>query len=347
MVNVDELLHHRVLTPQVEEIRSPGTFLEDLLYTNRQPVPDETIEISVIMGEREVAPFVEVNGEAINVDGYDEDFQTVTAPNIRMKRPMKATEVLGKRMGGTRLYASSEDKTAAFQRAIALDNQRLADLRTNAKEYLAAMSLTGVIAYKVARQANFRIDFQRKASHNISVGTAWTDLANSQPQDDLLGGAQVINDDSDLNPTHALFSKEAARNMFKNENVKGFLDNRRIELGGLRAELFRRSGARFLGFINEIECWEYGRSVMVNGVSTPLIREGYVELVHAGPDADFVEYFGAIPDMAALEDGLWEGEVFAKSFMTDDPSVRWALQHSRPLPVPRRINSTASIDTSP
>ncbi len=347
MVDVAELLDYRVLTPQVEEIRSPGTFVEDLAFSNRQPVPDETIEISVIMGEREVAPFVEVNGEAINVDGYDEDFQTVKAPNIRMKRPMKATEVMMKRVGGTRLYASAEDKTAALQRAIALDNQRLADLRANAREYLCCQALTGVISYKVARQANFRIDFQRKATHNVTVGTAWSDNANSRPQEDLLAAGRVINDDSDLNATHALFSREATQNLFRNANLEKILDNRRMEPGSLAFELFRATGARFLGTINDIQCWEYGRSVKLNGVSTDLIRPGFVEVLHVGPDADFVEYFGAIPDMDAFEDGVWVGEVFAKSWKSPDPSCRWALQHTRPLPVPRRINATASIDTTP
>jgi len=344
---VSELLETRVLTESIREVRSPASFLDRLLFANRQPQPDDKIEISTLHGDRQMAPFVEVNGEAINVDGYNEDFQVVSAPNIRIKRPMVATDAMLRRLGGFNVFTDRGQKEAQIREAIARDQQRMNDLLENNMEWLASQTLTGVVSYSVARQANFRLDFGRLATHNINAAVSWATFATSQPADDLLAAARLINDDSELNATHAILSTEAATNLFKSASIQNVLDNRRMEAGSLEFRLFEATGARFLGTISSIQLWEYGRSITVNGVSTPLIRAGYAEVVHVGPSNQFVSYFGAIPDWDAIEEGLWMGEKFSKSWLTKDPSVRWMLLTSRPLPVPRRVNATVSLDTSP
>jgi hypothetical protein len=54
-------------------------------------------------------------------------------------------------------------------------------------------------------------------------------------------------------------------------------------------------------------------------------------------------YYGAIPDLKALQGRLFRGKRFSKSWEQEDPSVMWQLLHSRPLPVTRRPDSMVSM----
>ena len=346
MVTTAEVLHWSTMTATINDIKSPNAFLKNLLFPNEEPVSTETIEISFLKGEREIAPFVEVNAEAIMVAGYNEQFATVKAPNIRIKRPMTASEIMFKRRPGTVIFAPDDQKRTAMQVAMGRDQTRMADLIANTIEYMIAYAIRGQISYSVQDQANFRITFPRTASHNLAPVAAWSGSPNIVQ--DFINAARLINDDAQLNPTHALFSKEAAQNFLANTAVKDLLDKRNIDAGGItiRAQ-FADTGARFMGTFLGIQCWEYGRAVSVNGVSEDLIRAGYVEFVTVSPSAENVLYFGAIPDIDALQGDTFVGRTFSKSWITKDPSVLWGLAHSRPLPVPRRIDSMVSLDTTP
>lgn len=341
-----EVLHWSTLTATINDIKSPNVFLKNLLFTNTDPLSTETIEIGMFQGDREIAPFVEVNAEGIMVGGYNEVFQTVKAPNIRIKRPSKASERLFKRRPGTVIFPTQDQQISAAEAVVAREQARLNDLIANTEEYMIALAMRGQISYQVQDQANFRITFPRKASHNLSPVAAWSGSPNIIQ--DFTNAARLINDDAGLNPTHAIFSKEAAQNFLANSTVQSLLDKRNIDVGGItiRAQ-FSETGARFLGTFMGIACWEYGRAVSVNGASTDLIRAGYVEFVTALPGAENVIYYGAIPDEDALEGDAFVGRVFSKSWVEKDPSVRWILAHSRPLPVPRRFDSMVSLDTTP
>lgn len=341
-----ELLHWATLTSTIQDIKSPNVFLRSLLFGIEDPVNTETIEIGMWEGEREIAPFVEVNGEALMVDGYDEVFQVVKAPNIRIKRPMKASEALFKRRPGTTIFPTRDQQITEVERLIALDQRRLRDMIDNTIEYMCALAIQGVIAYQVAGEASFKITFPRESTHNLAPVAAWSGTPNIVQ--DFINAARLINDDEGFNPTHAIFSKEAAQNFLADSAVKALLDIRNVDAGGLQIRAqFAESGARFMGTFLGIQCWEYGRSVKVNGSSTDLIRAGYVEFVTAIPAAENTIYYGAIPDVDALDGGQFQGTIFSKSWTTPDPSVRWILAHSRPLPVPRRFNSMVSLNTTP
>ena len=69
----------------------------------------------------------------------------------------------------------------------------------------------------------------------------------------------------------------------------------------------------------------------------------YAEFVTATPAAEMIEYFGAIPDMKALQGRLYVAQRFSKAWEVEDPSSIMNLTHSRPLPVARRPDSTVSM----
>lgn len=334
------------MTAAVNEMKSPNQFLKKLLYGRHETKSTEDIEISVLNKGREIAPFVRKNGEAILVEGHTETFQTVTAPNIRIKKPFTPSELLYNRRPGTVIFVPAGQQVSALQAHIARDLQVMADLITNSEEYLCSQSLTGVIAYSVSPQANFTITYPKPGGHNLTLSTFWDDADPTlpEPEIDFLTAKRLLSGEHGLSLTHAIMGQEASVAFLRVAKRQGLLDLRNVSAGQVTFnEQFSDDGAIFLGMFGGVACWEYSRSVSVNGTPTALIRAKYVEFVAASSAAEWVLYYGAIPDMKALQGRKFQGERFAKSWEIEDPSSRIALVHSRPLPVPRRPGAVVSI----
>ena len=348
MVFASAVTQWQSLTATINETKSPNTFLKQLLFGAHQTFPTETIEIGLLTGDRTIAPFVKRDGEAIAVAGLGESFQTVGFPNISIKRPFTASELLFNRRPGSVVFPSGDQQLSAIEAHIARDMKRMADLISNAEEYLCSLALTGEISYSAADEANFTVTYPKPAGHSVNAAVSWATAASATPSVDFTTAKRLIANKHDLPTTHCIMSQEAATNFIQIAEVKTNLDNRRLLTGDLDLRRqFELSGALFLGNYMGVDCWEYSRSVNVSGSSTALIRTGYVEFVAAVPQAENWIYYGAISDLEALEGRLFQGERFSKSWLVKDPSQRIVLAKSRPLPIMRRPGSVVSMDTTP
>lgn len=346
MATIDELKWSS-LTPAINEMKSPNQFLKRLLYGRHVTLPTEDIELSVITKGRETAPFVRKNGEALLVQGHGETFQTVQAPNIRIKRPFTPSELLFNRRPGTVIFSPGASmQVSALQQHIARDLQVMADLITNAEEYLCALSLQGTISYSVSPEEHFTISYPKPAANNVILATFWDDGDPSlpDPEDDFHTAKKILSDEVGLGVTDAIMGAEAADSFRSLMKEGSRVDKRRLNDGQITfAEQFSEDGVIFIGTFAGIRCWEYSRTVDVNGTPTSLVRPKYVEFVTTSPSAEFTLYYGAIPDMKALQGRRFQGERFSKSWENEDPSEMIHLAHSRPLPVPRRPGSVVSM----
>lgn len=348
MVTITELTWS-ALTKTVNEIKSPNQFLKKLLFGTHQSLSTETIEISVLKKGREIAPFVLKNGAALMVGGHTATFQTVEAPNIRIKRPFTPSELLYTRRPGTVIFPTTEEQAAAIREHVSRDMIVMADLITNAEEWLVAMAVRGVVSYAVADQENFTITFPKPAGNTVTLtgSDLWDDADPNEPnpEEDFHTAKKLISDEVGLGLTHAVMGEEAALYFRRLIKAQPTLDKLYVDAGRVTLnEQFTMDGAIFLGMFCGVACWEYSRSASLNGVDTPMIRSKYVEFVCANPAAENTLYYGSIPDMAAMANGRpFVGERFSKSWEEDDPSGLMALVHSRPLAVPRRPGSMVSM----
>lgn len=341
------------MTAMVNEVKTPHRFLRDLLFSQNDPRPTEVLEIGVLVGDRMVAPFVRRGAEAIEITGFQEKIYNVTAPNIRIKRHLEASELLFTRRVGHVIHAEEGDILDAAQEHVARNSLRLAQVVDEAEEYLSAQAVRGAVSYSVDDEEIFSITFPRSASHSVTLTNFW-DGGSSNVELDFRTAMQLVADDVGLSVTDAIMGAEATNQFLTNAQVSGnggLLDNRRIDAGALDLQQrVQQSGAIFLGMFRGIRCWSYTRSTQVPsaaGLKTlsafELVRSKYVEFVTADAAAENVMYYGAIPDMKALQGRLFRGRRFSKSWEQEDPSVMWQLLHSRPLPVMRRPDSTVSM----
>ena len=345
MTTIQELTW-QTLTATINEIKPNATLLQQLIFGREVTLPTETIELGFLTGGRQTAPFVRVNGEAIPVQGHGEKFALVKAPNIRIKTPLEPYEIMTRRRPGTVIFPTVAQQVSAMQQYIALRQQRMLDMIVNTKEYLCAQAIQGTITYSVEDGEVFQITYPKSSSHTITVSPYWDENGTPQgdPETDFRTVKRLMSEDVGLTPTIALFGQEASDAFMSNTVVRTLLDTRNYEAGRLTIESqYNDAGAIYLGRFAGIPCWEYSRQVEVDGVATDMIRSNYVEFINTSPAAENVMYYGAIPDMKALQGRQFIGRIFSKSWEEEDPSVRQLLVHTRPLPVPRKPDSIVSL----
>lgn len=344
MAQLPEILEWYSLTPMVNEMKSPRTFLRDRFFSDVETLTTENIVFSVLEGGREVAPFVKRDSEAIMAGGYDEKEYTIGAPNIRIKRPLEAADLIFRRHAGDVIFADGGTVEAAAEREVARQLQRLNDLVDNAEEYLCALAIRGTISYVSADEANFTITYPKPVANTITLSNFW-DGSSAAPMQDSRDAKFVMHDAVSLNPTDVLLGSEATDAFLAADEVRALLDtNLNVNAGALNLSAdVDGQGAMFLGIFAGMRWWSYPSQVTVGGSATDLIRPKYAEFLHRGPAAEYKLYYAAISDLDALDAGLLATRRFSKSWRQPDPSVHQILVTSRPLPVLRRPGAVVSM----
>jgi len=343
MAPLPEILEWYSLTEMVNEFKSPNSFLVNSVFGNRRELPTENIVYRIQRKGRKVAPFVEKGHESLLSGGYSEEEVNFTAPNIRIRRPLEACDLLFRRHAGDVIFADGSTQAEAAAREVALQLQALNDEVSNAEEYLAALAIQGVITYSTPDEAAYTINMNKPAGNTIVLGTFWDD-ASPEPLKDIMLARRTMHDAVNLNPQIAILGSEAADEFLSNTEIQRLLDIRRLDTGPVTiTQDIQESGAMFMGAFMGIEWWAYTREVEVAGSSVPLIRPKYAEFLNVSPSAQHIMFYGGISDLDANDQGTIATRRFSKSWRQPDPSSQQVLVSSRPLPIMRRPGSSVSM----
>lgn len=338
-----QILEWFTLTEMVNEFKSPNAFIRNLVFGNVRTLTTENIVYRIQEKLRKIAPFSVRGREAIMSGGYDEREVNFTAPNIRIKRPLDAVDLLFRRHAGDQIFAGADTVRAAAEREIALQLQSLNDEVSNGEEWLAAQAIRGLIDYVSEDEAAFTVDMKRPAANNIVLGTFW-DQVGAQPLTDTKLVKLTMHGEVQLNPMVAILGSDACDVFLQQTEIQRLLDIRRMRVGLVDGtQDVDELGAMPLGNWGGIDYWGYTREVEVNGVSEPLVRPKFAEFLNVSPAAMHTMYYAAIPDLDAFEGGSFVGRRFSKSWRQPDPSEQQILVHSRPLPIMRRPGSSVSM----
>lgn len=344
-------LEWQSLTRVIEEVRTPYTFVTDLLFSEFNTNPTETIGIDSVIGGRRMAPFVTPGASGHLIPGMSHQFSTVTAPNIKAKRPFSARQLLFERTPGSPIFVDGGEIVSQVGRRIARDLKYAREQIDQTLEWMCCQALTGVLTYNIATADGqpgdaFTIDYGRPGAHTVALtgNDTWDTAAasaTSHIEEHVQDAKELISDKIGVPVTDCILGASAANAFKNNERVRADLDNRRITPGTLElAQQYRANGAIFLGEVYDVRFWRYSRSITDPfGNATTLIGTDKAHFVSATPGAENVVEYGAIDDLDALEGGMLESRFFSKSWREKDPSAQMYLWQSRPLPVPRRPES--------
>ncbi|MBI5135780.1 MAG: major capsid protein [Nitrospirae bacterium] len=331
-----DLFSTNTLTAVVDSLIRPPSFFLDRYFPTIETSETEEIHFDVTDAEERLAPFVSplVEGKIVESQGFNT--KTFKPAYIKDKvvfdpfSPLKRRA--GEAIGGS---ARPMDRTAAnLADALAKQSVRL----TRRLEVMAAEALrAGQVTVAGDGYPTVVVDYGRNAGHTVTLGAGskWGD-AGIKPLDDLEDWATTVLDDSGSTITDVVMSPDAWRKFREDADVKAILDNRRGG-DGSNLSLVRRLGhATFQGNIGDFDIWVYGGKYKDSaGVRQSILPAGTVMLLSS--DVDGRRHFGAIRDEEA---GFQAREMFPKSWIKKDPSVRYLLMQSAPLTVPYRPDAT-------
>lgn len=344
-----EAIETRVLNGVVQVEEKTHRFLTDLLFPQRTWLPIQTAEVQIDQDVFDpiMAPFVETNGEAVQLSRQSGNTYSVKTPYIPVKMTLTGSEELLKRSAGQSAILApvggvdviSENLT----RLVANDTRTLMTSISEREEWMIAQMLQGTITYSAENRANWTVAFNKPAGNNVVPATYW-DQAGATFLTDLQDIKRIQNGNNGPGITDAICSTEAGQAITAAVEAGdlAYDNDRNVPVGRFSAfvEDYNEQGVIYLGTIGNIRFWEYGESVKEEDRVTTekLIRPGYIEFVSVTQkllDMNTL-YYGVMTDIEAIMNNLHIARRFTKVKMQDDPSAYIQYMYSRPLPVPKR-----------
>lgn len=337
------LYTQRSLMGTLRSLKRPKRHLLDTVFTRVQNDTSEDIHFDVEVGARRIAPFVAPTAQGRVVERLGFNTGTFRPAYLKPKTPVlpghALKRALGEQIGGGNY--SPLEREAMIIASILADH---ADQIIRRQEVMAAEVLvTGGVTVSGEDYQTQHVDYGRNPDLNIEILDAnarWTE-AGATPIDDIEEWAELVHEIEGASIHDITMDPIAYKWFRRNKQVYEILDVRRaagantLELGGMDLA----TGAKFGGNFGTFRVWVYSEYYIdpADGIQKPLLPAGTV--LGTSPDTNGIRAYGAIHDQRA---GMQALEMFPKSWIEEDPSARFIMTQSAPLPVLGRPNATFS-----
>lgn len=324
-----------VLNKVVAGLPAPAPFLLNSFFQTIQTEQSEEIHFDVDSGRRRLAPFVSpvVAGQVVQSQGYTT--QSFKPAYIKDKRVFDASRpfkrAIGERIGGA---LAPEER---LQLALARDLSDQLGMLTRRQEVMAAEVLrTGKITVKGDLYPEQVVDFGRHADLTTSLTSTsrWGQSA-AKPLENLQDWSLAVTKHSGATASTVIMDAKSYAAFAADPAVKELLDRFRGQ-DALNPTVLGEGG-RFMGSLGNFDIWVYAGwyEHPTTGALTPYLPDGTV--IITSPDLEGVRAYGAIKDETA---GFQALPFYSKSWIEQDPAVRYLLLQSAPLIVPYRVNAS-------
>lgn len=337
------LFDTRTMLGVVKGMKKPKKFFKTRFFGNSTVSTTEKVDIDIVKGVRKVAPFVspKIAGQVIEREGFSTS--TIEPPMIK---PMRVTEAetLLKRLAGEELYSgmTAEERAAEL---LGVDLVDLDDMITRREELSCREALfDGRVTLK-GDGVDRVVDFQRSPSHKIILsGTnKWHD-PSADPLKDLRDAKTLIIKDSGINPDTVVMATDVYESLINNENFRKQMDMRLVNTGIIDPSILP-DGVTYVGRINElgVDLYLYEEWYLDdNGVEQPMVEPG--NLIMLSSKAGFTMLYGAY--IGFDEKGsavVYDLERIPRTWRENEPEVRFVQLISRPIPLPKHIDSIVAM----
>ncbi len=335
-----DIFSTHVLNRVVEHLDRPASFLLDTFFPSIQTEDSEEIHFDIDKSKPRLVPFVSplVEGKVVATEGFEtRSFKPAYVkdkrrfdPNAPLKRQ------IGETIGGN--LKPMDRREAALNRALTNQVENL----TRREEVMAAESLrTGKITVSGEDYPTQIIDFQRDPALTLALtgATRWGE-AGVKVLDDIEDWAGMVQIKSGAAARTVVMDPLAWRVFKADEKVERLLELRRGTSNTLIIDPILRGQAndkaRYVGSVGDFDFWVYNDTyVDDDGMARNMLPEYTVLLASQGM-LEGTRCYGVIQDEKA---GYRASRYFTKSWLEEDPAVRWLLMQSAPLVVPYRPNA--------
>ncbi len=352
-----QAIETRELTRLVNRTERPRRALTAMLFPDatHRTLMTETVQVDELTGEDQLAPFIEVNGEAVAIDQNNGQSYTFACPMISVKRPLTAQQLLFERRAGQPIVFT-EGRDVAGENAlqqIADDLAKLERVCNKREEWMVAQALTGTITYSIEGGASFTIDMRKPAGNTFAAPNGLWTGESPKVRADIKATQRLCNNNEVGSVTDAIGDSTAADaldNLIEAETVKFDKDANVFNPNTSMIAEYAENGMRFIGVIGGVRFWEYNASYKADGTGTvtTFIRAGYFEFVQITQTAQANRsmFYGRIPDLKAMREGLDVTKRLARVIEKEEPSVLINILKTRPLPWFYRADENVSMQVA-
>lgn len=325
-----------VLARVVAELPQPEPFFLNSFFRDEQTSDTTEIHFDVDQGRRRLAPFVSpiVAGKVVRSKGFTT--KTFTPAYVKDKRVFDAgrafKRALGEQIGGSITPAQRQ------QIALARDLADQIDMLTRRQELMAVEALrTGRVVVEGDDYPRVELDFGRDAALTpaaLAGNNRWG-KTDGQPLANVQDWSLLVTEKSGATANIVVMDVKAWRLFAADPAVKAELDRFRGQAA--MHPTVTGEGGRYMGSVGDLDIYVHvgWYEHPSTGLATPYLPDHTV--IVTSPDLDGVRAYGAIRDEEA---GFQAMPYFSKSWLEKDPSVRYLLMQSAPLPVPYRVNAS-------
>lgn len=323
------------------------------------------IEIDIVRSGEDVAVAVQdltAGYRANSVDIYTN--KKFTAPVFKEKFGLDSHDLMN-RMPGKNPFENHSYRAAIVEKMLR-GMRKVEEKIRRANELQRSQVLqTGTATLIDSSGAEiYAIDYQPKATHFPTSGTAWD--SGGDVKGDLISLCNVIRNDGLVDPNLTVWGEDAYEAALANADFKASFETRRIDAGSVMPMAEGGTGGlNFRGTLDlgnyKIEIWTYGARYKhpQTGVSTQFMDPGKVIVMASG--ARFDATFGGVPHIGRelgisgqnilpelpSRFGNSEGgmDMFTNVWLTDDGEQLFGGVASRPLYIPTAIDQYGCLDT--
>jgi len=337
----------RAMIPAMRQEKKSGRFLLDLLFARVSTSTAETVDIDIVKGKRRMAPFQSPRVEGKLVEKLGFSTNSYKPAYVKPKFATTAEDLMNNRVAGENVYSGDTGNRAAVTLVEELNDHE--DMISRREEWMCAQQLVNGYVDVVGDGVNYRIDLLMDANHKVTLagGAVWNDYVNSDPDSDIEAWTTLISKNGGAS-ADVMIANPATMNVYiKHPKVKDNLNTRRIDLGQIKPEDLGE-GVSYYGYVivngKTIDLYGYEEWYEDDaGTEQPMIADGQVVLTSTR--ADFRRHYGAIKDLDAIAE-LGSNMValprYPKSWTVKDPSVRFVMVQSAPLPAAHQIDAIVS-----
>jgi hypothetical protein len=332
-----DIYETRVLRKVVQNLKKPQSFFLDRYFPEVVEFDTEAVSFDVQQGKRRLAPFCSPLVEGKVVKSLGVKTETMKPAYVKDKRQIDPKKPL-KRMLGERIGGGEMSPAEREQAIIAGELEDQLDMLTRRQELMAIDCLIdGKIVVAGEGFQTTEVDYQRAAGLSVTLLTTarWGE-ASVSPTANIETWATTILKESGAVPTEIVFDPDAW-NLFKADpDFAKSIDY--IRAGQSQVELGSQPkvGAQYKGRWGSYELFVYSDWYVDDaGVEQPMLPQYSVVIGGAGIEG--ARLYGAIQDPKANYAPM---AYFPKSWVSEDPAVRWLMLQSAPLPAPGRVNAS-------
>lgn len=337
-----DIFNTHVLTKVVEKLERPSSFLLDVFFGQEQTEDSEEIHFDIDKSKPKLTPFVSplVAGKVVDDEGFTtKSFKPAYAKDKRRfdpNRPFKRS--IGEKIGGT--LSPQQRLEANINRTLSKQLENL----TRREEVMASEALrTGRITVTGDEYPTVVVDFQRDPSLTVGLagGSRWGETGVNA-LDNLEDWVARIQEKSGAVGRTVIMDALAWRVFKSDPKVEKLLDIRRLRDAAdlaLGPIAFGQGNdlARYVGTIGDLDFWVYNDRYVDDNDAVQKLLPDYTVLIGSPTQLEGTRCYGAIQDEKA---GYRAQRFFSKSWLEEDPAVRWLLLQSAPLIVPYRPNAS-------